>query len=258
MTRVAIPAMTVLLTIASLVGLNGWNRSAGPRQIIELTERELRLPFGFDDGLRGLRDGVPLELHLQTEDRYEPLDARNWLSEDRLRALGFSLGVPVSSGEASRAYRRVPPRLGWVVFEYDGPAFREIERRRMLEREKQTIEPDRSQPEPTRLVPVDAGPDFDALRARYPSGHLIARAIIRLNYLGPSDRGPLLYGTIKQIVPSTISVPAHLRETLTSLAPRPSTGPDGPHTLVPPRYTAEVASGPLGILYLRAVTRTGG
>jgi hypothetical protein len=255
MTRVAIPAITALLTVASLVGLSGWNRSAEPRQIIELTERELRLPFGYDDGLR---DGAPLELHLEVEYRYEPLDARNWLSEDRLRALGFSLGVPVSSQDAAASYRRVPPRIGWVVFEYDGPAFQEIERRRLLEREKRKDEPYRGQPEPSRLVPVDAGPDFDALRARYPSGHLIARAIVNLSYLGPNDRGPLLYGTIKEIVPSTISVPAYLRAPLMSLPARASSEPDGPHTLVPPRYTAEVASGPLGILYLRTVRRIGG
>ena len=128
----------------------------------------------------------------------------------------------------------------------------------MLEREKRKDEPYRGQPEPSRLVPVDAGPDFDALRARYPSGHLIARAIVNLSYLGPNDRGPLLYGTIKEIVPSTISVPAYLRAPLMSLPARASSEPDGPHTLVPPRYTAEVASGPLGILYLRTVRRIGG
>ena len=254
MSRVAIPAMTVLITVAALVGLSGWNRSAAPRQVIELTEREIVLPFGYEDGLR---DGTPLQLHLAVEYRYEPLDARNWIPEDRLRALGFSLEVPISSADAAASYRRMPPRIGWVVFEYDGPAFQDIERRRVLEREKLKDQPYRGQPEPSRLVPVDAGPDFDALQARYSSGHLILRAIISLNYLGAGDRGPLVYGTIKSIVPSTISVPANLREALTHLPPRPSTGPDGPHTLVPPRYAAEVASGPLGILYLRAVKRIG-
>ena len=82
---------------------------------------------------------------------------------------------------------------------YDGPAFQAIERRRALEREKNTW---RGQSEPTRLVPVDAAPDFETLRARYPTNHLIVRAVIALSYLGPSERGPLIYGTVREIVPA--------------------------------------------------------
>ena len=82
MTRIAIPAAIVLIVVASIVGLTGWNRSAEPRQVIELTERELSLPFGSEDGLR---DGAPLKLNLQIEYRGDALDARNWLSEERLR-----------------------------------------------------------------------------------------------------------------------------------------------------------------------------
>lgn len=249
MRRIAIPAATVLVVVASLVGLAGWNRSAEPRQLIELTERELSLPFGYEDGLR---DGAPLKLNLQIEYRTDALDARNWLPEDRLRAIGFTIAVPPSAPEAAFTYRRVPPRVAWVALEYDGPAFRSIEQRRALEREKYTW---RGQLEPTRLVPVDAAPDFDTLRARYPSNHLIARAVIALTYLGPSERGPLIYGSVREIVPSTVAVPRALRDELSGLSPRPATGPDGPHTLAPPRYTAEIASGPLGVLYLRAIRR---
>ena len=66
MRRIAIPAATLLIVVAGIVGLAGWNRSAEPRQVIELTERELSLPFGYEDGLR---DGAPLKLHLQIEYR---------------------------------------------------------------------------------------------------------------------------------------------------------------------------------------------
>lgn len=253
MTRIAVPAAVVLMVVASIVGLSSWNRSAEPRQVIELTERELSLPFGYEDGLR---DGAPLKLHLLAEYRTDALDARNWLSEERLRGLGFTIAVPAAAPEAAHTYRRVPPRLAWVALEYDGPAFQAIEQRRALERERQP--PYRGQPEPSRLVPVDAAPDFESLRARYPTGHLIVRAIIGLRYWGPSERGPLLFGTLDGIVPSTVAVPRDLREVLTGLPPRSSTGTDGPHTLVPPRYVAEVASGPLGILYLRAIRRVGG
>jgi hypothetical protein len=81
------------------------------------------------------------------------------------------------------------------------------------------------------------------------------RAIIGLTYRGPGDRGPLLYGTVVSVVPSQVTVPRHLRDELAALPSRPPSGPDGPHTLAPPRYVAEMASGPLGVLYLRAVRR---
>jgi hypothetical protein len=252
MTRIAIPAVTLLIVVAGIVGLAGWNRSAEPRQVIGLTERELSLPYGYEDGLR---DGAPLKLNLQIEYRADALDARNWLSEQRLRDIGFTIAVPASAPEAAVTYRRVPPRVAWVALEYDGPLFQAIEQRRALEREKDTW---RGQLEPTRLVPVDAAPDFETLRARYPTNHLIVRAVIALSYLGPSERGPLIYGTVREIVPSTVAVPRRLRDALIGLPPRPSTGPDGPHTLVPPRYVADIASGPLGVLYLRAIKRVGG
>lgn len=252
MRRIAIPAATLLIVVAGIVGLAGWNRSAEPRQVIELTERELSLPFGYEDGLR---DGAPLKLHLQIEYRSDALDARNWLSEERLQAVGFTIHVPASAPEAADTYGRVPPRVAWVALEYDGPAFQAIERRRALEREKNTW---RGQSEPTRLVPVDAAPDFETLRARYPTNHLIVRAVIALSYLGPGERGPLIYGTVREIVPAAVAVPRAMRDTLSGLPTRPSIGPDGPHTLAPPRYVAEIASGPLGVLYLRAIKRVGG
>jgi hypothetical protein len=247
MNRIAIPAATVLLVVVAIVGASLWNRTSAPRQVIELTERELSLPFGYEDGLR---TGAPLRLHLQFEYRGDPLESRNWLSEDRLRAIGFTIAVPATSPDAEHTYRRVPPRVGWVAFEYDGPAFQAIEQRRALERKEAMW---RGPLEPTRLVPVDAGPDFATLRARYPSTHVVLRAVIGLHYLAPGDRGPLIYGTVQQIVPSTVSIPHQLREALSGLPARPAVAENGSNSHVPPRYAAEVASGPLGVLYLRAV-----
>jgi hypothetical protein len=249
MKRILIPGAAVVIVVMSLVGLSGWNRTSEPNQIIELTERELSLPFGIG---QPSREGTALSLQLQYEGRYEPLDARNWLSEDRLRALGFNLMTPAGAPEAADRYRRAPPRVAWVAFEYDGPSYQAIARRRAVEQEKEKPVW-RGRVEASRLVPVDAAPDFESLRARYPTGHLIARALIRLNYRGPSDGGPIIYGTVPEIVPSRVTVPRQWREVLVNLPPLPPTGPDGPHTEIPPRYTAEIASGPLGVLYVRRV-----
>jgi hypothetical protein len=249
MKRIIVPGAVVVIVVMSLVGLSGWNRTAEPRLTIQLTERELALPYDLE---RSSREGAPISVRLQFEGRHDALDARNWLSEDRLRALGFNLATPAGAPEAADRYRRVTPRIAWVAFEYDGPAYQAIARRRALEQEK-NHPVWRGRMEPSRLVPVDAGPDFDALLGRYPTGHLIARAVIGLHYLGPSDRGPLVYGIVRELVPARITVTRQWREILLNLPPQPASGPDGPHTEAPPRYVAEIASGPLGVLYLRSV-----
>jgi hypothetical protein len=250
MIRIAIPGLMVVLVVAGLVGAATWNRSSPPRQALVVTEYELSLPYhaGGDD-----EDDHGIQLRIEIEPRYDPLDARNWLPEDRLRALGFSLDVPVGAPDAADAYHNVPPRVGWVVLEYGGAAFQEIERRRALKREAEQRPVSRAL---TRLVPVDAGPEFDALRARYPSGHLILRAVFGLSYIGPSAsgpfRGPLIYGLVRGLVPATVTVPRRFRPVIADLPP-PSVLPDGSPR--PPRYEAELATGPLGVPYLRGLRR---
>jgi hypothetical protein len=61
---------------------------------------------------------------------------------------------------------------------------------------------------------------------------------------------------VREVVPSRIAVPRYLRDVLLNLPTFPTTGPDGPHGEVPPRFVAEIASGPLGVLYLRSVRPT--
>jgi hypothetical protein len=130
-----------------------------------------------------------------------------------------------------------------VVFEYDGPQWRDIARRRAV------AEP-RALPVPTlpsRLVPVDAGLDFDALRTRYPAGHLILRGVIGLSYVPASRGGPMLHGVLREVVPRAISVPYAFREVADGLA---ATGESG---AVEPRYEVELAIGTLGLPYVRAL-----
>ena len=128
-TRVAIPALIVMIAVVSLVGAAQWNRSGEPRLTVTLTERELpviALPApeaAEDPGVR---------LPITFEYRLEPLDSRNWLPESRLREIGYFFNVPVGSPDAADEYDNVPPRVAWIAFELDGPAWREIERRRGL------------------------------------------------------------------------------------------------------------------------------
>lgn len=239
MTRVAFPALIVVVTVAAFVGAAGWNRSGEPPLAIVLTEREL--PVAYIDAAPG---DPGKRLRIAYEYRHDPLDARNWLPESRLREIGFAFNVPVGSPQAVDTYRRVPPRLAWVVFEYDGLQWRDIERRRaMAETAREPV----TTLLPSRLVPVDAGPDLELLRARYPAGHLILRGVIGLSYVPASRGGPLLHGVLREVVPSAIAVPYELRPLLDQLTPAGhSAGPE-------PRYEADLAVGRLGLPYVRSL-----
>lgn len=205
MTRIAVPALAVLLAVASFVGLAGWNRTGEALPALTLTEREATWSQSPES-----RHGA--QLHLRYEPRTEPLDARNWLPESKLRALGFPLTVPAGDPAAAAAYANVPARLVWVVLEYDGPAFAEIERRRALRREGL---PGTAALAPSRLVPVDAGLDPGPLRAQYGDRHLVVRAILSLGY--SSD--PMLYAWVRELVPARVTVPRPVLPVLAGLGP---------------------------------------
>lgn len=242
MTRVAVPALVVMITIASLVGAAQWNRGGEPLLTITLSERELPLT---EVARAGSGDDPGLRVRLAYEYRLEPLDARNWLPESRLQEIGFAFNVPIGAPAAADAYDHVPPRIAWIAFELDGPAWREVERRRALSAE----EPRHFPYLRSRLVPVDAAADVETLRTRYPSGHLIVRGVIALGFVGPERSGPLVYGMLRDVAPGTISVPAHLRAVFDGLPERVA---DSDAT---PRYEAEIAIGRLGLPYMRSARR---
>lgn len=245
MTRIAVPALAVLIAVASFVGLAGWNRAGATLPAMTLTERELTWSWSPDS-----RAGE--QLYLRFEPRTEPLDARNWLPEPKLRALGFPLTVPAGDPAAAVAYARVPARLAWVVLEYDGPAFAEIERGRALRSEGR---PQPSALAPSRLVPVDAGLDPGPLRARYGDGHLIVRAILSLGY----SNDPMLYAWVRELVPAGVTVPRHLVPVLDGLGPdraMPASGQD-PSPAQSPRYEVDVRIGRLGVPFVTAMRRLG-
>jgi hypothetical protein len=244
MTRVAVPALIVMVAVATLVAAGTWNQSGEPKLIITLTERELPM--------RSVSPATPgddpgLQLAIAYEVRPDPIDARNWLPESRLREIGFGLNVPAGAPEAADVYDKLPPRLAWAALEYDGPAWRDIERRlalRLAQDERHGLQVR------SRLVPVDAAPDFDTLRARYPSGHLLVHALIGVIYVPPSNGGPLLYGVLRDIAPQTIAVPQRLRGVFDNVRAREGTE-------FGPRYEAEIAVGRLGLLYLRSARPIG-
>jgi hypothetical protein len=246
MRRVLASAVLVLLAVAWLVATAVWNRGAVVSRIT-LSEREL--PWTFP------QDEQAIRLSLDWERRLDPQDARNWLTVDRLRQVGFDLSLPATAPEAGRAYSRVLPRRAWVVFEYDGDAWRAVERRRALTQRETPL--DRTAP--SRLVPVDVGLNVDLLTARYPgAGHLIVPAWIQLGWAGPGAGGPLVFGSIRSLEPSSVTVPRPFADHLRALAPSSTLSRDARPDAAPippplPRYEVDLAVGRLGIPWVVAV-----
>jgi hypothetical protein len=241
MTRIMVPGATALLVVVAFIALTGWNRSDDPLVRLTLTERELHLshmPAADSD------DDPGIQLRLDYARRDDPLDARNWLTDERLRAIGLGLNVMPTAPEAADTYGRSLPRLAWVAFEYEGDAWREVERRRALA-PAPPHRPGEPRLEPSRLVPVDVAPDAATLRSKYPSGHLLLRASIKLGYVPPAERGPLVYGWIRQVIPATVHVPREFREVLAALPPPGDA----------PRYDVDLVVGRLGIPYIASVRR---
>jgi hypothetical protein len=241
MIRVAIPAVMAMLAVAGIVGAGSWNASGEPWLVVTLTERELGLPYQSR-----VNEESGLMLPIIYDVRGDALDSRNWLSEQRLREIGFAMHVPAGSRDAISAYDHVPARLAWVAFEYDGPRARDLERRRGM-----------SAPEAppyghmwSRLVPVDAAASFDTLRARYPSGHLIMRSVVRLQYVSVERGGPLVHGMLREVVPQKVAVPHRFRHVFAGMT---STLRDG---VSEPRYEIDLAIGRLGLPYIVDVRRT--
>jgi hypothetical protein len=247
MTRIALPGITALLVVVALVGAASCNQAREPLSALTLTERELEL----NDSAGALREDAPreLKLNLRYQHRDSPLEERNWLTEDRLRGLGFSLDVPVGAPEAQERYGRQPPRVAWIAFEYDGPAWMEISRRLQRQQSPDSI---RREADGSRLVAVDADLDVERLRQRHATGHLFVRAIIELVF-GYHQQAPLVYGRISSLTPSAVGVPHHFRPTLAGITRYLGNPAD---RAPQPQYEVDLAIGSLGLPYVTDVRRT--
>lgn len=244
--RLLLPLLALVLTIGGGLAFAAWNRSE-TRQRLTLTERELSLPWAWENETAD--DDGEVRLSIEWQRRGNALDERAWLTNDKLRELGFDMQTPAGAPEAEQRYRRSLPRIAWVVFEYDGPAWRAIEQRRQLRSDAGT--PDRAD-EPARLVPIDAGADRAALTRRHQSTTtIVLPAVVQIGWLPAQSGGPLAYGYVQRLVVGQVSVPTRLRNALTAFRTK---GPErAESTLRSPRYEVDLAVGRFGYPWVTAV-----
>lgn len=202
--RLIVAALVLLLSVGGLLGAAGWHRRGAPQRIV-LTERELARTAAGRWSAGGLR------LALRWEARDDAQDAKVWLPDGRLNALGFRTDLMASGPEAAQFYGRGLPRNAWVAFELGGPAWQAIEQRRAVAR---GTSPEAS-PLPSRLVPIDAGPDPAVLRRRYAGRDVVVlAAIIEMRHASDPMRGASVWGRVARLLHPDVSVPAHLRDRL--------------------------------------------
>ncbi len=248
MIRLAAAAVVLLASVLGLVGVAAWNR-AGTEQLITLTERELALPWTWESG----RDeGGGLRLRFEWQRRNDPDDARSWLTGDALGSLGLNTGVLPGTPGAADFYRRTLPRVAWVVFELDGPAWRVIEQRALVAARPES--PSFVPVVASRLVPIDAGLDVEALRRRHPGPSIVVmRAVVDLVFTDRAGQGPIVWGLVARLVTDEVSVPPGLRDRLRGMSPGQPV--EGDPSSAGPRYEVDLAIGRLGVPWIRDVRR---
>jgi hypothetical protein len=239
--RLVVAVLVLLLTVGVLFGAAAWNRGGEPQAIV-LTERELALPWDWP------AEDANDRLRFVWQRRDEPQDARVWLTDVKLRELGFTTGVPAGAPDAEFFYGRSLPRLAWVAFELDGPTWRLIEQRRQMTTPAAGAEPPPGRvraADTSRLVPIDAAIEPERLRRRYQGQPVVALpATIRLRYQHSPTAGPSVWAEVESLVSADVSVPSRLRGRL----PRTARSTDDA-----PRYEVELRVGRLGGVWIEEV-----
>ena len=208
-------AVVVLLANGSALLEVARNRAGEAEAEAWLTERELPLAPGS-----GARTGVFLRLDWQRCSTPCAKGSLPWLDRARLEALGLDCRTAPEAPGAEEHYRRMLPRRAFVVLEHDGPAWR---RWHEAARGPAAGEGPRS---PSRLVPVDAGPDPAELRRRHPDRARclivpgVVAAGVELAGAGREARLAVL-GRIEHLAVRPIYVPREKAAPLAGLRPAP-------------------------------------
>jgi hypothetical protein len=260
--RMKVGAAGVALILATnTIAIAGalYNRSGEPESRLVLGERELSVPYGEgdeeDSGL-SLRFRWRMDRHADGQDE-EGFFGRQagWLGTEKLAALGFDTSLPPDDLEASWRYDRQLDRDAFLVLEQHGPAHaralkaaqRDLAKAEVLAARssdtkwaKEHLEGARKdvhdeQHRRSRLFIVDAGPDLQPLRRKYPdkTRYALVRGHVDIEVCGREHRR-FLCGEIADLEVPTVNVPLALRPVFEGARADRSTQV---------RYTAEFAFG---------------
>lgn len=253
-----------VITATNAVALLGvaYNRSAEPEAVLELTERELTLPYRYIS--KDENSGLMLHLiwRVLYQDEYRGGQAAEWLTQEKLQTLGLDLPDDIADETAARPYYKLRPHEVFVVLEYDGERYQQalaMQDKALAEAQallmnnpdkdefKQRVEQELNQLElerdaSSRLFVIDAGLDAAQLRQRYadPSRYLILKGLVNAAINREADGRYVTKGIITQLLVDDINVPLSYRSRFDSLDDY-SRG-DSRH-IKTPRYAIKLAVG---------------
>ncbi len=213
----------ILLTNAIVLGGVAYNYSGSPQSHLTLSERELSY-FNYDhDDNSGIavnlqwkvlsQEIINPQRKVQSYDWYNYSREAYWLTDAKLRELGFDITTPAFPVEGSYRYKQLQDREVFLVLEQNGPSYqRYLEQAKLLAKEATTKEEavrqvKAAESEVSRLFVVDAGNNPDELRKRYPDGamYAITKGIIGANWQSGSNK-PVLNAHIKELSVSSLHV----------------------------------------------------
>jgi hypothetical protein len=286
MKRLASPASVaaacglIVVTNLAILAAAGWNRRGEPEAELSLTERELAMPAARQDEGTGLQ----LSLVMTHEPpgvvrrtarwkHYElPSVDYGWLERAKLLELGFRVDLDPTHPDAAEHYSHAMPRRAYVVIEYDGEAWQRwiSDREEQVRELRRAVEEDTAEPSVladaeamlavdrtmrSRLFPVDAGTDANALQRRYGDRrrHAVVAGLLRPKVVQPENGLPTLSGDVLGLVVSRVHVPRKLRRHLEAFLPEDTweevearerrKAESGWPLPTPPRYRATLAVG---------------
>lgn len=235
-----------LIVITNAVVLLGaaWNRSGSPESQLELTQRELRLPYwrmnreSSGASLNLLWRTLPAEAEEMGYSDYSGYagngGAPYWLDRAKLQSLGFDMAGLTTRVEGDARRERPLSRSALLVLELNGPACQEsLARARRhaadaeakaaatpenddLKRRAESARKSEAQAknESPRLFVIDAGMELSELRAKYPdrTRYAIVHGQVRPRVFESKD-GVKVEGFIDEISNSSVNIPYDHRAT---------------------------------------------
>ena len=258
-------AVVVTTNIVVLSGVVS-NRPKGSERLIELTERELSLPYRIHEE----NSGLSLRMRWRVignvgDDSYNHWSYWRypaWFNAEKLKELGFNIVDANSSVETSERHKESVPRKVFVVLEYDGGLYKEALRRAEkgfdkagkalkmeggegsndFERAEKRLK--RERVSASRLFAIDAGLDAGVLKEKYDdeARFIIVPGMVKRSY-DYNDKKKEAVGYISKISVDNIHVPLEFRKALDSLLVEDESRRDEEYESRPPRYRIELAYG---------------
>jgi len=262
-------AIIIVTNVVALAGV-AYNRSGQAEAQIELTERELAMPYQYY-GMFKENTGLGLRIQCRLEDNSyygygNCTGIPKWFNLEKLIELGFKLQPLEDKGAGRYAWEKELPRKAYIVLEYGAPTWQralasaeqELNAQRQLldnnpnkEEFKKRVKAARDKLEGeqryySRLFAIDVGSDKTKLRKRYPDGsrYLIMQALIKPSWYGNGKgKDGEWKGRITQLLINTINVPLEHRAVFELLKPDQNNRNQNQGT---PRYKVSLAFGKRG------------